>query len=131
MAVISKIYSHISLSQKNKIKLKAFNVATGLIKWGGKSQPKSLQNRGGNIGWCQGGKCHAEIREIDCFCWKDLVALDEVWLKFDWSLKGNFFMLFSKIWKIDFIVWNFWDLGFFSMIITSDLTSISHVLVSL
>ena len=39
MAVISKIYSHISLSQKNKIKLKAFNVATGLIKWGEKANP--------------------------------------------------------------------------------------------
>ena len=33
LAVISKIYSHISLSQKNKIKLTAFNVTTFLIKW--------------------------------------------------------------------------------------------------
>ena len=57
---------------------KSFQCGHRPDKVGGKSQPKSLQNRGGNIGWCQGGKCHAEIREIDCFCWKDLVALDEV-----------------------------------------------------
>ena len=32
LAVISKIYSHINLSQNNKIKLTAFNVATFLNK---------------------------------------------------------------------------------------------------
>ena len=47
-------------------------------KVGGKSQPKSLQNRVGHIGWCQCGKCHAEIRKTDCLCCKDLVALDEL-----------------------------------------------------
>ena len=36
LAVISKINSHISLSQKNKIKLTAFNVVTVLIKSGKK-----------------------------------------------------------------------------------------------
>ena len=65
LAVISKIYSHISFSQKNKIKLTVFNVTTFLIKLE-KSQPESLQNRVGNIGYCQCGKSHAEAREIDC-----------------------------------------------------------------
>ena len=55
LAVISKIYSHISLSQKNKIKLTAFNVAT-----------KPTRNRAGISGWCQGMKCHAEIQDIEC-----------------------------------------------------------------
>ena len=39
LAAISKIYSHISLSQKNKIKLTAFSVATVLIKWKKKTNP--------------------------------------------------------------------------------------------
>ena len=39
LAVISNIYSHISLSQKNKIKLTAFSVATFLIKRGKKANP--------------------------------------------------------------------------------------------
>ena len=120
-----EISSSYSWSQKNKIKLTAFNVATFLIKWE-KSQPKSLQNCVGNIGWCHCGKCHAETQEIDCLCCTDLVALDE--LKFE----GKLFMLFSKIWKIDIIVWNFWDLGFFRMMINfSDLNLISHFLISL
>ena len=42
LAVISKIYSHINLSQNNKIKLTAFNVATFLIKWGGRGANPSL-----------------------------------------------------------------------------------------
>ena len=49
-----------------------------------KSQTESLQNRFGNIGWCQRGNCHAETQEIDCVCCKDLVALDE--LKFEGKL---------------------------------------------
>ena len=58
---------------------------------GEKSQPESLQNRVGNTGWCQCGKCHAETREIHCLCYKDMIALDE--LKFE----GKLFMLFPKI----------------------------------
>ena len=55
LAVISKIYSHISLSQKNKIKLTAFNVATFLIKWDKKANPSLykivLETLGGvNVG---------------------------------------------------------------------------------
>ena len=55
LAVISKIYSHISLSQKNKIKLTALNVATFLIKWGKKANPSLykivLETLGGvNVG---------------------------------------------------------------------------------
>ena len=51
---------------------------------GVKSQPDSLQNWVGNIGWCQCGKCQAETRDIDSLCYKDLVALDE--LKFEGKL---------------------------------------------
>ena len=47
-------------------------------KVGKKSQPESLQNRVGNIGWYQHGKCHAETQETDCLCCNDLVALDEL-----------------------------------------------------
>ena len=55
LAVISKIYSHISLSQKNKIKLTAFTVATALVKWGKKANPSlykiMLETLGGvNVG---------------------------------------------------------------------------------
>ena len=57
LAVISKIYSHINLSQNNKIKLTAFNVATFLIKWegGGGANPSLykivLETLGGvNVG---------------------------------------------------------------------------------
>ena len=89
LAVISKIYSHISLSQKNKITATAFNVVTVLIKCGGGSQPESLQNHVGNIGWCQCGKYHAETQEIDCLCYKDLAALEE--LKFEGKL---FYVIF-------------------------------------
>ena len=66
LAVISKIYSHISLSQKNKTKLTAFNVATVLIELG-KSQPEPLQNRVGNIGWSQCGKCLGFFRMMIMF----------------------------------------------------------------
>ena len=52
-------------------------------------KPKSLQNRVGNIGWCQCGKCHVETREINCLCCKDLVTLDE--LKFEGKL---FYVIF-------------------------------------
>ena len=45
---------------------------------GGKKQLDSLQNHVGHIGWCQCGKCHAETREIDCLCCKDLIALDKL-----------------------------------------------------
>ena len=58
-------------------------------KVGGKSQPESLQNHVGNIGWCQCGKCHAETQEIDCLCYKDLAALEE--LKFEGKL---FYVIF-------------------------------------
>ena len=47
-------------------------------KVGGKNQLESLQNHVGHIGWCQCGKCHAETRETDCLCCKDLIALDEL-----------------------------------------------------
>ena len=55
LAVISKIYSHISLSQKNKIKLTAFTVATVLVRWGKKANPSlykiMLETLGGvNVG---------------------------------------------------------------------------------
>ena len=53
-------------------------------KMGEKSQLESVQNCVENIGWCQCGKCHAETRETDCLCCKDLVALDE--LKFEGKL---------------------------------------------
>ena len=58
-------------------------------KVGKKSQPESLQNRVGNIGWCQCGKCHAETRDTDYLCCKGLVALDE--LKFEGKL---FYVIF-------------------------------------
>ena len=124
LAVISKIYSHISWSKENKTKLTASSVAIVLIKWKKKANP-SLYNHVGNIEWCQVGKYHAETRDIDCLCCKDLVALDES------SLKVNYFMLFSKIWKIDAIIWNFWDLSFRMIINFSDLTLIYHVLILL
>ena len=61
LAVISKMYSHISLSQKNKIKLTAFNAATVLIKWGKKASPSHYKF----VLETSCGKHHAETREID------------------------------------------------------------------
>ena len=82
-AVLQTVQSHTSLSQKQNQAM-SFQCGHGPNKMEEKSQVEPLKNRIGNTGWCQYGKCHAEAKEIDCLCWKDLVALDE--LKFEGKL---------------------------------------------
>ena len=91
LAVISKLYCHISLSQKNKIELTAFNVATALKKWGKK--PIRVFTKSCWKHWV------VSMWEISCrdprswlLLLRDLVALDE--LKFEGKL---FYVIFQNL----------------------------------
>ena len=125
LAVISKIYSHINLSQNNKIKLTAFNVATFLITWEG-GEPTRVSTKSCWKHWV------VSMWEMSCRDPRNWLSLLQRLGRIRWTDVWRQIVLFFKIWKIELIVWNFWDLDFFRIMINfSDLTFISHVLISL
>ena len=110
---------------ENKIKLTAFNVLTVLIKCKKKANPYLYKIVLETLGSVNMGNVMQRPKKLSVFAAKN-------WSHYmNWSLKVNYFILFSKIWKIDAIVWNLWHLGFRMMINFSDLTFISHVLILL
>ena len=110
------------------VKLTAFNVATVLIELG-KSQPESLQNRVGNIGWCQCGKCLGFFRIMITF--SDLTSISRIliFLQFVgcfcyYKIFFDMYLIFDFLSQFSYIT-NFLNLNLFQKVL--HLTNYAHI----